>query len=91
MRNGWGNYVALRGARAENDSLKQQLAEMAVRLQEERALAARTRQLQALMELKASISLPTIAAGVIAGNPNPGMLTVTVDRGGADGVKRTWR
>jgi rod shape-determining protein MreC len=86
-RNGWGNYVALRGARAENESLKRQLAEMAVRLQEERALAARTRQLQALMELKASTALPTIAAEVIAGNPNPGVLTVTVDRGSADGVQ----
>jgi rod shape-determining protein MreC len=86
-RNGWGNYIALRGAREENEGLKRQLAEMQVRLHEERALAARTRQLQALMELKESTSLPTIAADVIAGNPNPGVLTVTVDRGSADGVQ----
>ena len=86
-RHGWGNYVALRGARAENEALKRQLADLGVRLQEERALAARTRQLQALMGLKASTPLPTIAAEVIAGNPNPGVLTVTVDRGSADGVQ----
>jgi rod shape-determining protein MreC len=86
-RNGWGNYIALRGARVENETLKSQLAEMEVRLQEQRALAARTLQLQQLMDLKAGTTLPTIAAEVIAGNPNPGILTVTVSRGSADGVQ----
>jgi rod shape-determining protein MreC len=86
-RNGWGNYIALRGARAETETLKQQLAEMEVRLQEQRALAARTLQLQELMDLKTSSSLPTVAAEVIAGNPNPGILTVTVNRGSADLVQ----
>ena len=33
------------------------------------------------------MSTPTLAAEVIAGNPNPGMLTVTIDRGSADGVQ----
>jgi rod shape-determining protein MreC len=86
-RNGWGNYIALRGAREENEALKRQLDEMQVRLHEERALAARTRQLQLLMDLKGTMSLPTIAADVIAGNPNGGLLTVTVDRGSEDGVQ----
>jgi rod shape-determining protein MreC len=86
-RNGWGNYVGLRGARAENAILKQQLAEAEVRLQEQRALAARTVQLQALLDLKTATTLPTIAAEIIAGNPNPGILSVTVDRGSDDGVQ----
>ena len=60
-RNGWGNYVALRGARAENETLKQQLAELEVRLQEQRALAARTLELQALMDLRTTTTLPTVA------------------------------
>jgi rod shape-determining protein MreC len=86
-RNGWGSYVALRGARAENETLKHQLAELEVRLQEQRALAARTVQLQELMDLKTSTTLPTIAAEIIAGNPNPGILSVTVNRGSSDGVQ----
>jgi rod shape-determining protein MreC len=86
-RNGWGNYVGLRGARAENEVLKHQLAELEVRLQEQRALAARTVQLQALMDLKSTTTLPTIAAEIIAGNPNPGILSVTVNRGSDDGVQ----
>jgi rod shape-determining protein MreC len=85
-RNGWGNYIGLRGARAENESLKRQLADMEVRLQEQRALAARSEQLQQLLDLQQSAALPTVAAEVIAGNPNPGILSVTVNRGSADGV-----
>ena len=87
VRNGWGNYVALRGARTENAALKQQLAEVEVQLAQERALAARSGQLQALLDLKTSVSLPTLPAEVIAGNPNPGILTVTINRGSADGVQ----
>ena len=86
-RNGWGNYVALRGARAENEALKSQVAELEVRLQEQRALAARTVQLQELMDLKTTTTLPTVAAEIIAGNPNPGILSVTVNRGSDDGVQ----
>jgi rod shape-determining protein MreC len=86
-RNGWGNYVGLRGARAENETLKHQLAELEVRLQEQRALAARTERLQELLDLKTQTSLPTVAAEIIAGNPNPGILSVTVNRGSDDGVQ----
>jgi rod shape-determining protein MreC len=87
VRNFWGNYVGLRGARAENEELRKQLAELQVRLQEQRALAARSTRLQELMDLRTQTSLPTVAAEVIGGNPNPGMLTVTIDRGSADGVQ----
>ena len=87
VRNGWSSYVALRGARGENEALRKQVADLEVRLQEQRALAARAVSLQQLLDLKTSTSLPTLAAEVIAGNPNPGMLTVTIDRGSADGVQ----
>ncbi len=87
VRDAWGNYVHLRGVRAENDRLRSQVADLEVRLQEQRALAARTTKLQELLDLRASVAAPTLAAEVIAGNPNPGMLTVTIDRGSADGVQ----
>jgi rod shape-determining protein MreC len=83
----WTNYVALRGVRAENETLRQRVAELEVRLQEQRALAVSAERLQALVDLRARTTLPTVAASVIAGNPNPGLLTVTVDRGTADGVQ----
>jgi rod shape-determining protein MreC len=82
----WGHYVALRGLRTENDALKKEVAALQVRLQEEHALAGRSAKLQELLDLKTEAGLPTLAAQVIAGNPNPGMRTITIDRGSADGV-----
>jgi rod shape-determining protein MreC len=83
----WGSYVDLRGVRAANEALRTQVADLEVRLQEQRALAARAGKLQALLNLRPAISAPTVAAEVIAGNPHSGMLTVTIDRGSADGVQ----
>jgi rod shape-determining protein MreC len=85
-RGAWGNYFALRGVRAENLVLQRRVADLEVSLQQEHALAARTQQLQALMDLKSQATVPTLAAEVIAGNPDPVMRTVTIDRGSADGV-----
>jgi rod shape-determining protein MreC len=89
VRDVWSNYAELRGARDENQELKQQLAELEVRLQEQRALAARTEKLNELLGLKTATPLPTIAAEVIGGNPNatPGIREITIDRGTADGVQ----
>lgn len=88
IRHFWGNYVWLRGVRADNETLRRQVAELEVRLQEQRALALRSTRLQELLNLQSTATLPTIAAEVIAGNPNPGMLTITIGRGSAEGVQK---
>ncbi|HEX6462995.1 MAG TPA: rod shape-determining protein MreC [Vicinamibacterales bacterium] len=86
VRGTWGNYFALRHARVENEALRRQVADLEVKLQEEHALAARSARLQELMDLKTSATLPTLAAEVVAGNPDPTMRTVTINRGSGDGV-----
>jgi rod shape-determining protein MreC len=83
----WGNYIGLRGVKAENDALKKRVAELEVQLQQEHALAARSQRLQALMDLKSQAPVPTVAAEVIAGNADPVMRTITIDRGSDDGVQ----
>ena len=83
----WNSYFALRGVRVENEALRQQIANLEVHLQEQRALASRAERLQATLGLRDSTTLPTLAAEVIAGNPNPGLMTVTINRGSADGVQ----
>jgi len=83
----WRSYVGLRGVRVENEALRQQIAALEVKLQEQQALASRAERLQGLLDLRESTTLPTIAAEVIAANPNPGLMTVTVNRGSADGVQ----
>jgi rod shape-determining protein MreC len=89
IRDVWSNYAELRGAREENQALKQQLATLEIHLQEQRALAARTTKLQELLALQQSTELPTIAAEVIGGNPNAmaGIREITIGRGTADGVQ----
>jgi rod shape-determining protein MreC len=86
IRHVWSNYIGLRGARAENEVLRQRVAALEVQLQQEHALATKSERLQSLLELKTEATLPTLAAEVIAGNPDPVMRTVTINRGSADGV-----
>jgi rod shape-determining protein MreC len=83
----WSGYVALRGVRAENEALKQKMAELQVRLQEERALAQRSQKLQELLGLKSQTALPTLAADVIAGDATPGIPSVWINKGERDGVR----
>jgi len=82
----WSGYVALRGVRVENEDLKRRVAALEVQLQQEHAMAARSSQLAELMDLRSKATFPTLAAEVIAGNPDPVVRTVTIDRGSADGV-----
>jgi rod shape-determining protein MreC len=82
----WTNYFALRGAAKENDTLRQEVVKLQVQLEQQQAIAARTHTLEDTLHLKESQPAPTLAARVIAGNPSPGSLTITIDRGSADGV-----
>jgi rod shape-determining protein MreC len=67
--------------------LRSRVADLEVKLQEQRTLAQRAERLQAMLDLKPFVAAPTLAAEVIAGYANPGILTVTIDKGSADGVQ----
>jgi rod shape-determining protein MreC len=86
VRGVWGNYFALRHVRVENEDLRRRVADLEVRLQQEHAMAARSERLLELMNLKSEATVPTLAAEVIAGNPDPMMRTVTINRGSSEGV-----
>lgn len=83
----WTNYFALRGVARENEALKQRNLELEGRLQQVQALAASTHALEETLALQKSTLQPTLAARVIAGDPSPGSLTITIDRGAEDGVQ----
>lgn len=87
LRSVWSNYAALRGVRAENDTLRRQLSEAQVQLQEQHALVDRTRGLEALLELRDRANLETTAAEIIAAGATPDFRTVTIDKGKIDGLK----
>ena len=83
----WSRYFALGGVARENETLRAQVLELQGQLQGELARASRLNGLEDALNLQRSLVAPTLAARVIAGNPVPGVLTVTLDRGTADGVE----
>ena len=82
----WSHYIALIGVSRENEALRARVLSLEAELQAERARVATNGELEEALKLQRSILPPTLAARVIAGNPSPGTLTVTIDRGSADGV-----
>ena len=82
----WSEYVALRDLHARNDALSAEVAELKLQLQAQRALARRTRSLQALLDLRPDVGVATVSAQVIAAGRAPYIRTLTLDRGRADGV-----
>jgi rod shape-determining protein MreC len=83
----WHNYFALRGAAAENAALRERIAELEGRVQAEAAISRQTRALESMLQMRMSVTPPTVAARVIAGSPAPGAQTIMIDRGSADGVR----
>lgn len=83
----WSNYVALRGAAAENEALKTRVLALEGQLQAQAAVISQTQDLERLLNLQRSLVAPTLAARVIAGDTAPGAFTITIDRGAADGVE----
>lgn len=88
VRRVWRGYVELRQVRIENDDLRRQLAAAQISLQEQRALADRTRGLDRLLQLRDRSNLKTTAAEIIATAATPDFRTLTIDKGTRDGVRR---
>ena len=87
VRRTWDEYAALRGVHAENLALKQQIRELQVTRQRERALAAEAENLRRLLDLRDRSQMSTLAAEVIGTSPAADFRSVTIDRGTSDGVR----
>jgi rod shape-determining protein MreC len=87
VRHFWSGYVGLRDVREENAGLKQQLADVQIQLQQQRALADRSRGLDRLLGLRERLTLNTVAAEVIALGATPDFRTMTIDKGSQQGLK----
>lgn len=83
----WSHYAGLRNASRENDHLRQQVLDLEGQLAAERARGAKITSLEEALALQKTVVAPTVAARVIAGNPIPGVMTVSLDRGTADNVR----
>jgi rod shape-determining protein MreC len=87
IHNLWSGYIGLRHLKVENDALKRELSSAQVAVQEQRALADRTRGLEQLLELREHLELKTVAAEIIGAAAAPDFRTLTIDRGTRDGVR----
>lgn len=87
VQDGWQNYFALQQIRRDNEALKQQVAQLQIRLQQERAVAEQSRTLQALLAIHQQVQLMTTGANVIGGAPTPDFRTMTIDKGTGEGLK----
>ena len=82
----WDHYIALGGVARENEALNRRVTELETALQAEHAIADNTRSLEEALGLQKTLPVATMAARVIAFDPSADFLTVTIDRGTADGV-----
>jgi rod shape-determining protein MreC len=87
IRNVWTGYINLRHLKVENDALKHDLASAQIAVQEQRALADRTRGLERLLDLREHLQLKTVAAEIIGAAATPDFRTLTIDRGTRDGIR----
>ena len=87
VRNVWGGYIGLRHLKTENETLKRELADAQIAVQQQRALADRARGLQQLLELRDRSNLKTTAAQIIGDAPTPDFRTITIDKGTLHGLK----
>lgn len=84
----WHNYFYLRGVRAENRQLKEQIEQMRleqVRLSED---AAQARRLQGLLAFKEQYVAKTVAAQVIGTSGSDSSRVVYIDKGEKAGIGR---
>ena len=87
IRRVWSAYIGLRNVKVENETLKRELAAALVTVQQQRALAERTRSFQRLLDLRDRSNLTMRAAEIIAAGASPDFRTLTIDRGTRDGLK----
>jgi rod shape-determining protein MreC len=83
----WTGYIGLRHATAENEALKRELGEARIELQQQRALASQSRDLQRLLDLRDQSNLQTQAAEIIGAGVSPDFRTLTIDRGTREGIR----
>jgi rod shape-determining protein MreC len=86
-RNLWHNYFYLRGVRAENRELKQQIERMRIEQVRMSQDADQARRLQVLLAFKEQFISATMAAQVIGSSGSEQSRSIYLDKGEKNGIK----
>jgi rod shape-determining protein MreC len=89
-RHTWNRWAGLWHAEQENSSLRRQVASDQTRLAQLSDQAAETASLRALLDLKKSLPIETVAADVIAASPGERTTAVFIDKGTSAGIRTDW-
>jgi rod shape-determining protein MreC len=81
-------YVDLFHVREENEQLRQELLQYRTANIEYREALATNVRLQKLLDLKESLSPPTLTAEIVGKDPSLWFRTFTINRGSSDGVQK---
>jgi len=89
FRDTWRNYFALRNTKRDNDDLHRENDALKLRVAQLEGKAAEADRLGALLHFRQSqADVPMVAARVIGGSPGTGSLTIQLDRGEHDGIRK---
>lgn len=82
----WSNYVDLIEVRRENIELRRSVKGLNERIVANHEAVVENQRLRALLELKGSVAIPSIAVSVIGEDSSAWFKTLVVDRGSDDGL-----
>ena len=85
--NVWHNYLYLRGVRAENRELKQEIQQLRLRQVRMTQDADQAHRLQSLLEFKEQFVSQTLAAQVIGWSGSEQSRSIYIDKGAREGVR----
>lgn len=89
FRDVWRNYFALRSAKKDREDLRRENEALKLRIAQLEGRAAETDRLAALLHFRQSQSdVPMVAARVIGGSAGTASLTIEIDRGEKDGIRK---
>jgi rod shape-determining protein MreC len=83
----WNAYVDLRGVRAENRRLREQVAALQGTIQHRERMAREAERLRELLGLQKVLPVPTTVASVIAREGVPWFHSITIDKGLEHGLR----
>lgn len=89
VRNLWRHYFALASVAYQNDQLTRTLARAVSENSRYRELELSNRRLRELLNFYETVDVQTFAAEVVARDPSGWFKTIIIDKGSADGVKRS--
>jgi rod shape-determining protein MreC len=89
IRGTWNHYFALRGAARENEELRRERDALKVQVSQLQGKSAEAERLAALLDFrKLHTDVPMLPARVIGASADTASLTIYIDRGERDGVRR---